>query len=210
MHTRIKICGITRPEDAKAAARCGADAIGLVFTANSPRYVSIDQAQSIGGALPPLVSRVGVFQNPTAKELVEVLDNVPLDWLQFHGTESSAFCSRWYHPWLKAVPMGDGQDPQTFMDLYDGAGGFLLDAHGTGEAGGMGHTFDWTRIPAGSSAPLILAGGLSLGNVYEAVSHTRVYGVDVSSGVESAPGIKDYDLMAQFINEVRRADREGS
>jgi phosphoribosylanthranilate isomerase len=206
MRTRIKMCGITRIEDARAAAELGADAIGLVFYAGSSRVVSIAQARSIVAATPPFVSCVGVFLDADAGFVRETLLSVPLAMLQFHGAEPPEVCKRYGLPYVKAVPMGVDTDVAEYMARYPRAVGFLLDSHLPGQAGGSGTIINWARVPERSKRPLILAGGLSVDNVAQAVRATRPYGVDVSSGVETAKGIKDAAKMAAFISEVKRAD----
>jgi phosphoribosylanthranilate isomerase len=203
--TRIKICGITRPDDAVVAALAGADAIGLVFYPKSPRAVSIAQAQHIVAALPPFVTRVGLFVNEEAARVAEVLASVPLDVLQFHGDESPAYCRSFTRPWLKALRMKPGLDVAANIAAYRGAHGILLDAWDAQQYGGTGTTFDWTRVSlAATGTRVILAGGLHAGNVAGAIAQVRPWAVDVSSGVESTPGIKAGELIRQFISEVQR------
>lgn len=216
--TRIKICGITRPEDAGAVAAAGADAIGLVFTPKSKRWISIDQARAICAQLPPFVARVALFMDQSAAEIAQVLQQIHIDLLQFHGQESAAFCASFQRPFIKALAMG-GSDPaqlaqpeawQRLWSPWTGPAipcqGLLLDAHQPGESGGQGQVFDWQLWPRSAPLPLILAGGLGPANVAAAVRATRPYAVDVSSGVESAPGIKDHALIYSFVEEVRRGD----
>jgi phosphoribosylanthranilate isomerase len=205
MRTRVKICGITRPEDGIEAARLGADAIGLVFYAPSPRHVTVAQAQAVCAALPPFVSVVGLFVDAPAPEVLAVLQAVPLDVLQFHGEEAPAYCAAFARPWLKALRMRDGLDVAAESRRYAKAQGLLLDTYQPGQAGGTGVTFDWKRVPQGLNHPVILAGGLTPDNVAEAIALARPYGVDVSGGVEQAKGIKSADKMAAFIREVERA-----
>jgi phosphoribosylanthranilate isomerase len=207
LHTRIKICGITRVEDARAAGELGADAIGLVFYAASPRAVSAEQARQIAAAVPPFVARVGVFLDTDEAFVQELLEAVPLDLLQFHGEESPRACSSFGRPYVKAVPMGDDTDASEYMARYPDAAGFLLDSHRRGQMGGLGIAIDCRRVPLTMGRPLILAGGLGVGNVAQIVCATRPYGVDVSSGVESAKGIKDVAKIRAFISEVKRVDR---
>jgi phosphoribosylanthranilate isomerase len=206
MRTRIKICGITRVEDARAAAELGADAIGLVFYAASARLVSAEQARRIIAATPPFVACVGVFLNADAAFVREILASVPLNVLQFHGEEPSEACKRFGRPYIKAVAMGADSDVLGYMARYPEAAGFLLDSHLPGQAGGSGAMIDWARIPSRIERPLILAGGLNVDNVAQAVRKIRPYGVDVSSGVERAKGIKDVAKIAAFINEVKLVD----
>jgi phosphoribosylanthranilate isomerase len=204
--TRVKICGITRPEDALAAAAAGADAIGLVFHARSPRHVHIERAAAISAALPAFVTAVALFKDAEAATVSQVLAKVGIDLLQFHGNEPADFCRGFDRPYIKALGMLGDHDVLALAAPYHDARGILLDAHAPGEDGGTGRRFDWNMIPAALSDRLILAGGLRPANVYDAVCTTRPYAVDVSSGVESAPGIKSAVLINEFINEVKRAD----
>ena len=204
--TRIKICGITRVEDALAAANSGADAIGLVFYERSPRHVSVAQAVQLAAALPPFVSVVGLFVDADAAFVREVLAQVPLDVLQFHGDETPEYCAQFTMPYLKAIRVKAGVDLiQCASDFY-GARGLLLDAHVEGIPGGTGTAFDWTLIPKNLPLPVILSGGLDAGNVAAAIKQVRPYAVDVSSGVEAAKGIKDAAKITAFINEVNNID----
>ena len=204
MRTRVKICGITRSEDALAAARLGADAIGLVFYADSPRAVDATQAAEICKTLPPFVSRVGLFVNADAEEVRGVMSQVPLDILQFHGKESAEFCRQFGRPYIKALRMHEQQDIHDAAAVYNDAAALLLDAYVADQLGGTGQTFDWERIPSDLLKPVVLAGGLTPDNVAEAISSVRPYAVDVSSGVEQDPGMKDIEKMAIFIKEVNR------
>ncbi len=206
MRTRVKICGITRVEDALCAARCGADAIGLVFYRRSPRAVTHEQARAIAVALPPFVAAVGLFVNPTPEEVGAALREVPLQVLQFHGDECPADCGRYGLPYVKAVSMRAGLDPRRYMDTYPDAAGFLLDSHGGGKAGGTGEVFDWSLIPGGLERPVLLAGGLNPHNVATAIERVRPWGIDLSSGVERAPGVKDPQLIEALMQEVNRVD----
>lgn len=204
--TRIKICGITTPDDARAAAAAGADAIGLVFHAASPRAVSMTQAAAIVRAIPPFVTTVGLFVNPDAGTVREVLQSVPLDCLQFHGDEPAALCAAFGRPWIKAIRVRDRHSlDATVLAEYREAQGLLLDTHDPKVAGGSGKAFDWALVPAAIAQPLVLAGGLHAGNVQEAIRRVRPWGVDVSSGVESAPGRKDHALIQSFIQAVMTA-----
>lgn len=198
--TRVKICGITRIEDALAAAAAGADAIGLVFAAKSPRYLGIDAAFAICRALPPFVTRVGLFVDAPAATVAQTLDRVPLDWLQFHGRENQAYCRQFGRPWMKALAMG-GERPDDPAD-YELADALLLDAHAPGGSGGSGETFDWGRVPR-VERPWVLAGGLHPGNVAEACARLGPHAVDVSSGVEVSPGVKSDKLIHDFIKAVK-------
>ena len=203
--TRIKICGLTRAQDVRAAVDGGADAIGFVFYPPSPRAVSIEQAAELVALLPPFVTSVGLFVNPAPGEVEAVLERVPLQLLQFHGDEAEAECARYGRPWIKAARMRPGVDLLEFAASHPRASGILVDAFVDGYGGG-GKTFDWTLIPAGFARPLMLSGGLDADNVVDAVRRVRPWAVDVSSGVESAKGIKDAEKIAAFIAGVRHAD----
>jgi phosphoribosylanthranilate isomerase len=204
-HTRIKICGLTRPQDVRAAVEHGADAVGFVFYPPSPRAVGIEQAAELVALLPPFVTSVGLFVSASGEEVNAVLDRVPLQLLQFHGDETDAQCARHGRPWIKAARMRPGVDLVEFSSLHPRASGVLVDAFVDGYGGG-GKTFDWSLIPAGFERPLVLSGGLDADNVVEAVRRVRPWAVDVSSGVESAKGIKDAAKIAAFIAGVRNAD----
>ena len=204
--TRIKICGLTRKEDIHAAVDSGADALGLVFYAKSPRHVTVQQAAELAKTVPPFVTLVGLFVNPTANEIADVLSKVPLDVLQFHGEEEPLFCMQFGRPWLKAIRVKPGVDLVECASRYSDAQGLLLDAFVDGTQGGTGTTFDWALIPADLPLPVILSGGLDVGNVGDAIRQVQPYAVDVSSGVEAAKGIKDAAKIAAFINEVKRID----
>lgn len=206
MRTRVKICGITRPEDGVAAAHAGADAIGLVFYAPSPRAVDIAKAQAIVAALPPFVTVVALFVDPTAVEVETVLQNVVVDVLQFHGNEAPEFCARFSRPYLKALRMREGIDLATEATRYASAQGLLLDTYKEGVAGGTGESFDWIRVPRNLTVPIILAGGLTPVNIATAIQQARPYAVDVSGGVEAAKGIKDAVKMAALMGEVKRVE----
>jgi phosphoribosylanthranilate isomerase len=208
MRTRVKICGITRPQDAELATTLGADAIGLVFHPRSPRYLELDAAREIAERIAPFVTVVGLFLDPEPGLVERVLDRVPLQLLQFHGDEQPSDCERWGLPYIKAIPMAGGVDVLGYAATYPTARGVLLDAHGVGEQGGSGQTFDWDRIPTELERAVILAGGLTAQNVYAAIRRVRPYAVDVSSGVEADKGVKDADKMAAFMNEVHRVSCE--
>lgn len=204
--TRIKCCGMTRVGDALLAAQLGADAIGLVFTARSKRRVTLAQADAIMAALPPFVATVALFMDDEPGLVRQVIEAVRPTLLQFHGGESDAWCAQFGQPFLKAVAMGEGAAALPRLQQYPHAAGLLLDGHAAGAAGGSGRTFDWSLLPRGLAQPLILAGGLHAGNVGEAVRAVRPWAVDVASGVESAPGIKDPGRLEAFIRAVRAAD----
>jgi phosphoribosylanthranilate isomerase len=205
VRTRVKICGITRIEDATAAARAGADAIGLVFEPKSPRYVKPDQAQAIMRALPPFVTVVGLFVNAAPDTVETVLNRVPLDLLQFHGDETPEQCRRYHRPYIKAIHMRADVNLHDQAHRYADAEGLLLDTAAANVAGGSGQTFDWSLVPADPGKPVILAGGLTPENVAEAVRKVRPFAVDVSSGVEQSKGIKDAQKISAFIEAVRNA-----
>ena len=202
--TRVKFCGMTRPQDADAAVQLGADAIGLILVPGSPRFIDVAQAAMIRRRLPPFVQAVALFRDAAADAVRRALDALRPDLLQFHGEESPEYCASFGWPYLRAVPMKQGADLADWERRFAGAAALLLDAHGAGEQGGSGRTFDWTAIRA--SRPFVLAGGLTPGNVGEAVRTARPYAVDVSSGIEQAPGEKDAAKMRRFIEEVRKAD----
>lgn len=201
---RSKICGITRIEDALIAAEAGADAIGLVFYANSPRAVSIQQARDIVAALPAFVTTVGLFVNASCEELNDVLAGVALDLLQFHGDESPAECESYQRPYIKALRVKPGDDIAQLAAPYAKARGILLDTYVPGVPGGTGAAFDWSLVPSGLLQPLILAGGLSAANVQAAIEQVRPYAVDVSGGVEAGKGIKDAAKIRAFMQAVGR------
>jgi phosphoribosylanthranilate isomerase len=209
MRTRVKICGITRIQDARAAADAGADAIGLVFYPPSPRFLSVERALEIRDALPPFVQSVALFVNPDAAQVAQVLGRLRPGALQFHGDETAQFCSQFGVPWIKAARVksgvSTGVDLLEYLRPFSGAMAWLLDSH-VEAYGGVGESFDWSLVPAARERPMILSGGLARNNVAEAVRRVRPWGVDVSSGVESAKGIKDAAKIAAFIAEVRNAD----
>lgn len=207
---RSKICGITRIEDALAAVAAGADAIGLVFYAKSPRAVSVEQAAAILQALPPFVTSVGLFVDMPRAELQALLQRLPLDLLQFHGDESPADCEGHGRPYIKALRVRPGEDVAAAMAPYAGARGILLDTFVEGVPGGTGATFDWSLIPRQAVKPIILAGGLEAGNVAAAIRQVRPYAVDVSGGVEASKGIKDAGKIRAFVQAVRDAGCDGA
>ena len=207
MRTRVKICGITREEDARAAADAGADAVGLVFYERSPRAVDRERAARLCRALPPFVTRVGLFVDAPAEQVRDTLASVPLDVLQFHGDEPAAYCSGFGRPYIKAVAMREDIDPEAAMAAHPDAIGFLFDAWQPDTRGGGGRTFDWSRLPRHRSRPLILAGGLTPDNVAEAIRQVRPWAVDVSSGVEETRGIKSAARIEAFMRGVERGDQ---
>ena len=206
MTTLVKICGITRLEDALAAARAGAHAIGLVFYAGSPRCVTPARASEIIRATPSFVTRVGLFVNASAAEVRSVVAEAPVELLQFHGQETPDFCRQFGRPFVKAVRVDPGVDLLQYARAYRDAQALLLDAFVEGLHGGSGVTFDWNLIPRNLALPVILSGGLTAENVTEAVRRVRPLAVDVSSGVESAKGVKDASKIAAFMKGVRDAD----
>jgi phosphoribosylanthranilate isomerase len=203
MRTRTKICGITRIEDAISAVEHGADAIGLVFYAPSPRYVTVEQAVAITKNLPPFVSVVALFVNPTISEVNEVLSTVRIDLLQFHGDESEADCMQYGLPYLKAVRVKVDTNLIQYAQRYHGAKALLLDTYSDGAVGGTGQTFDWGLIPKNMPMPIILAGGLTPENVSNAIGQVQPYAVDVSGGVERSKGIKDSAKIAAFMAAIK-------
>lgn len=205
--TRVKICGITEAADAELAARAGADAIGLVFAAASPRRVDVPRARAIAGVTGPLVSTVGVFVNQPLDEVRDICDAVPLHYAQLHGDEAPEYCAALGRPFFKAIRMKPDLELGAWMHAYAGAQGWLLDAWDAASAGGTGRTFDWRRA-AGVSGHVILAGGLTPENVDAAINAVRPWAVDVSSGVEREAGVKDPRKILAFLAAVRAADAE--
>jgi len=204
MRTRVKICGITRVEDALAAVQQGADAIGLVFYAPSPRHVTIDVACAIVDALPPFVSVVGLFVNASKTEIEAVLSKVRLDILQFHGDETPAGCEQYNLPYLKAIRVKADTNLLQYALEFNSAKALLLDAYSDSGYGGTGQVFDWKLIPKNLSKPIILAGGLTPENVGSAIRQVQPYAVDVSGGVEQSKGIKDAAKIKAFMQEVEK------
>ncbi len=203
--TRIKVCGITRTQDVASAAQNGADAVGFVFYAPSPRSVSLESAQRLAASVPAFVTTVALFVNPPAAEVQAVVDRVRPQLLQFHGDESSQFCASFGVPYIKAVRMMPAVDLLQWAREYAGARALLLDAHVEGYGGG-GVSFDWDLVPPELPLPVIVSGGLHAGNVVAAVRRLRPWAVDVSSGVETAKGIKDEAKIAAFCAGVKHAD----
>jgi len=206
MRTRVKICGITRVEDALDAVDAGADAIGLVFYAQSPRCVSVEQAQKIAIVIPPFVSLVGLFVNATKTEIESTLSKVRLDILQFHGDESAQDCEQINLPYYKAIRVKADTNLVQYAVEFSSAKALLLDAYNESAFGGTGQTFDWSLIPKNLTKPVILAGGLTPENVTSAISQARPYAVDVSGGVEASKGIKDVAKIAAFMRGVSNAN----
>lgn len=208
--TRVKICGITRVEDARAAVEAGADAIGLVFHGPSPRCIDVARAAEIVHAVAPFVTVAGLFVNAPAADIESVLARVPLALLQFHGEETPQECARHERAWIKALRMRADLDLAAEARRYAGACGLLLDSYERTAAGGTGRTFDWQRVPREPGFPLVLAGGLNAANVGEAIARVRPYAVDVSSGVEGVRGVKDAAKMSAFLRAVQAADQARS
>ena len=206
MRTRVKICGITSVADGLAATLQGADAIGLIFHPPSPRLVTLGRAAEIAAGLPPFVARVAVFVNPSPEHVAEVVAACRPSLLQFHGDETPVFCRSFGIPYLRAVRVRSGVDLLESLAGHEDAAGWLLDAYRDDLYGGTGEAFDWNLIPQRLARPVILSGGLDAQNVGEAVRRVRPWAVDVSSGVESAKGVKDERLIAAFIAGVRNAD----
>lgn len=205
-HTRVKICGITNGADAQSVVTAGADALGLVFYPDSPRAVTVEQAAEIAAEVPPFVTLVGLFVNESQIAIDDILQQVPLDMIQFHGDESAAFCSQFQRPWIKALRVRPGTDVAATCHEYAAARGILLDSWQEGLPGGTGRTFDWQLAAGQQSLPLILAGGLNPENVGSAIEQLHPAAVDVSGGVEISPGKKDAVLIERFVAEVRLAD----
>ncbi|BAO44214.1 phosphoribosylanthranilate isomerase [Thiolapillus brandeum] len=203
MRTRVKICGITREQDALAAVRAGADALGFVFYPPSPRHVEVAQARQIIRSLPPFVTTVALFVNADRGSIAEVVQETGIDLIQFHGHECPDYCAEHGRPWIKAIRMQDGLDPDKAMADYAGAQALLLDAYRPGVPGGTGETFDWRRIPEHLAGRIILAGGLTPDNIAHAVRQVKPYAVDVSGGVEAEKGIKDADAIQRFMRGVQ-------
>ncbi|ADI29561.1 phosphoribosylanthranilate isomerase [Methylotenera versatilis] len=202
MRVRVKICGITRVEDALCAVEQGADAIGLVFYDQSPRNVSINQAIEIANRIPAFVSVVGLFVNAEPSFINEVITNAKIDLLQFHGDETPEECASYSLPFIKAIRVKSDTNLVQYAKEYSAAKGLLLDAYAEGVAGGTGHVFDWNLIPKQLAKPIILAGGLKADNVAQAIQQVMPYAVDVSGGVEASKGIKDAAKIAAFMRQV--------
>jgi phosphoribosylanthranilate isomerase len=202
MRTRVKICGITSRQDAEFAVDFGADAIGLVFYPESPRAVTVAQAKNIVELLPPFVSIVALFVDAAPDTVIECLEALPIDLLQFHGDESAEYCEQFEHPYIKAVRMREGVDLQVVAKHYQKASALLLDSYQPGVPGGTGQIFNWSWI-ANLAKPIILAGGLNSQNIASAIQQVKPYAVDVSGGVELQKGIKDKEKIHAFMQEVR-------
>lgn len=200
--TRVKICGLTSVEDALVAVNYGADAIGLVFYEPSPRYVEIDQACSIAKKLPAFVTKTALFVNPDKNYVEQVLAEVDIDLLQFHGDEDAEFCQQFSKPYIKAVRMQEATDLEFLANEFKASSGLLLDAYVPGVPGGTGEKFSWEWIPESLALPVILAGGLTTENVKQAIHTAKPWAVDVSGGVEASKGIKSEQKIKQFMQEV--------
>ncbi len=209
MPTRVKICGITREQDASCAATAGANAIGIVFYPPSSRFVSdLVLARDVALAVGPLVTVVGLFVDAEPQDVEKVLAAVPLNLMQFHGGEKNSECERFGRPFIKALRMKDSLDVGVAMASYPSASGFLLDTYVSGSPGGTGQVFDWERVPSQPAKPIILAGGLDENNVHKAVQVALPYGVDVSGGVEVQPGIKSHEKINAFIKRAKGETHE--
>ena len=204
MTVRVKICGITSPEQALMAQKSGADAIGLVIYEKSPRYVDIEQAKDIRVVISKTTLAIALLVNPSESLVKQVIAQVKPDFIQFHGDETPEFCQQFNFPFIRAVRMRDGLDIDAEVAAYKADGGFLFDAWSDDLYGGTGHSFDWSRLPSTTDYKLILAGGLNPNNVAEAVAKTSPYMVDVSGGVEASPGIKDPGKVEAFISEAKK------
>jgi phosphoribosylanthranilate isomerase len=202
--TRIKCCGMTRHDDVQLAARLGADAVGFIFTRRSKRFIEPEAAAVLRAALPPFVDAVALLMDDDPSWVAHVIDVVQPDLVQFHGEETDDFCSGFGRRYLKAIAMGEGAAALRKLRAYPRATALLLDGHGLGEPGGTGRAFDWSLMPADCPQPLILAGGLTAETVVSAIAVARPWAVDVASGIESSPGVKDAVKMEHFIAAVRR------
>ena len=205
-HTRIKFCGLTRAEDVRLAVELGVDYIGLVFAPRSPRKLLLGQARMLRDLVPAHITVVALVMDNPASDVQGIIENVQPDLLQFHGSEDEAFCASFGKPFFKAIAMGD--DPEAAVrqiEQFPSASGFLFDGHGAGEQGGSGKRFDWRKMPHTTERPFLLAGGLTAENVQLAIATAQPWGVDVSSGIEAAPGIKDAAKMRAFVQAARTA-----
>lgn len=204
MRTRVKICGLTRTEDAQAVVNAGADAIGLVFYEPSPRYVDMNKAQEIAASIPAFVTVTALFVNPSAECVQQVLNKVRIDLLQFHGQEDAEFCRQFGRNYIKAVPMKADTDIRQIADEFYDCSGLLLDTYKKGVPGGTGEVFNWELVPKDCSKPIILAGGLTPQNAAQAIAETSPWALDVSGGVEASKGVKSAEKISQFMQEVMR------
>jgi phosphoribosylanthranilate isomerase len=206
--TRVKFCGLARAGDVRLACELGVDALGFVLAPRSPRRIDPGDLPGLRAAVSPLVDVVALFMDPAAGEVLDAMRRLRPTLLQFHGSEEDSFCRSFGLPFMKSLPMAGGtEEALAISRRYPSAQAFVLDAHGPGEAGGTGRRFDWSAAPR-PARPVFLAGGLAPGNVADAIRSLRPYAVDVSSGIESAPGLKDGERMRAFLDEVRRVDSE--
>ncbi|WP_454830297.1 phosphoribosylanthranilate isomerase [Pseudoxanthomonas wuyuanensis] len=211
MHTRIKFCGLTRAEDVRLAVELGVDYIGLVFAPHSARRLLLGQARMLRELVPEEIAVVALAMDNNSGEIEGILENVQPDLLQFHGAEDDDFCASFGKPFLKAIAMGgEAESAFTRIAQFPSAAGFLFDGHAAGEQGGSGRRFDWRQMPQALEKPFLLAGGLSAANVGVAIRTARPWGVDVSSGIEASPGVKDPEAMRGFVEAVHRADANSS
>lgn len=204
--TRVKICGITRAEDALAAINEGADALGFVFYEGSPRFIDVESAKELLSIIHPFINKVALFVNADYGYVSDIIKALSIDTLQFHGDEDEAFCSSFNLPYMKALRMQETTDLNQLAATYHSASGLLVDAFDSSQYGGTGQTFDWGLLPDSCPLPIILAGGLNKDNVHQAILNTKPYAVDVSSGVEQSKGVKSHALIQQFMKEVKRAN----
>jgi phosphoribosylanthranilate isomerase len=207
LRTRTKICGITQTKDALAAVNAGADALGFVFYEASPRFIDESSAGKIFKNIPPFINKVALFVNANSSYVNAVINKLSIDVLQFHGDEAEAYCRSFNKPYIKAIRMQETTDLNKVSKTYSSASGLLIDAFDATQYGGTGKTFDWGLLPKECSLPLILAGGLTTSNVHDAIKNTSPYAVDVSSGIEESKGVKDHQLIKQFMHEVNRANQ---
>ncbi|PCI69140.1 MAG: phosphoribosylanthranilate isomerase [Piscirickettsiaceae bacterium] len=206
MRTRVKICGITRSDDALVAINEGADALGFVFYKNSPRYITMTDAAVIFDKITPFINKVALFVNEEYAVVSEAISMLSINLLQFHGDEDEAYCASFNRPYIKAIRMQEGTDLKAISRQFSSASGLLIDAFDPAFYGGTGKTFDWNLLHGNNQQAIILAGGLTQYNVVEAINSARPYAVDVSSGVEKSKGVKDHLLIKQFMKEVKAAD----
>ena len=205
-HTRIKLCGMTGREDVQQAVALGVDYIGLIFAAHSPRKLSLEQALVLRAEVPATTQVVALLMGNPRADIAAIIATLRPDILQFHGDEDPAFCAAFGLPFFKAIAMGDGADPRPAMARFAAAAGLVLDGHGAGEQGGSGQRFDWSRLPRQHATPVLLAGGLNADNVAQALAIAQPWGVDVASGIEASPGVKDAAAMQHFVAAVRASD----
>ena len=202
LRTRVKICGVTSVNDAMLAVEAGADAIGLVFYAPSPRHVEIEQAAQIAAEMPAFVTKTALFVNPDKEYVEQVLQSVAIDLIQFHGDESASFCEQFSRPYMKAIRMQENTDLNGLATTYATSSGLLLDTYVAGVPGGTGESFNWSWVPKKFALPIILAGGLTAANVKQAIEKASPWAVDVSGGVEASKGVKSAEKIKQFMQQV--------